>query len=207
MCRVPPGVGALDGIRPGAQARPVSTDGESHTGNRSHSMELWAIQTNADFALSTQGLAEEPSMGAILTDRVQALSRDPQHEDILILAHGPGDDLENERWIALIQARADTIRDSLPVRRIEVATLREDWPEKRKAAEQRIRQFVQRAQDEGGTAIVIPFRVQGFGPYAEVLTGLEYISDGQGLMPHDNVTQWITTQAMTLQEGSFQSTH
>lgn len=56
-----------------------------------------------------------------------------------------------------------------------VASNAED--DKRAAAEERIRAFVARAAAEGGTAIVIPFRVQGFGPYAKVLDGLPYRSD------------------------------
>jgi hypothetical protein len=67
-----------------------------------------------------------------------------------------------------------------------VETLREDWPDKRQAAEVRIRGFVERADREGGRAIVIPFRVQGFGPYTEVLNGLDYVSDGRGLVPSPN---------------------
>jgi hypothetical protein len=82
-------------------------------------------------------------------------------------------------------------------------TLREDWPEKRQAAEQRVRDFVSKAASEGRRAIVIPFRLSGFGPYAEVLKGLAYESDGQGLLPHANVTQWIANQAELLRAGSF----
>lgn len=81
--------------------------------------------------------------------------------------------------------------------------MREDWPQKRELAEQRIRAFVERARLEGGTAIVVPFRVHGFGPYASVLDGLNYVSDGQGLIPHDNVTQWIAEQIEELRRGPF----
>ena len=192
------------GLRPGAPERPVPSH-LHEAAHGSHRMEFWRVQTEASFALSTQGLAEAQAMGAVLADRARALSRDPQSEDVLILAHGPGDDLENERWIANIRARATAVRDSLPFRRIQVETLREDWPEKRQEAEQRVRAFVERARNEEGTAIVIPFRVQGFGPYAKVLDGLHYVSDGQGLIPHSNVTQWIAEQIRTLRMGPFRS--
>ncbi len=90
------------------------------------------------------------------------------------------------------------MRRSQPFRRVQVETLREDWPEKRAEAERRVRTFVQRASDEGGTAIVIPFRVQGFGPYSRVLEGLRYVSDGTGLLPHPEVTHWIERQIAEL---------
>ena len=62
-----------------------------------------------------------------------------------------------------------------------------------------------RARDDGGTAIVIPFRVQGFGPYAGVLDGLHYVSDGQGLVPHPNVTEWVAGQIKAVRQGPFRS--
>jgi hypothetical protein len=124
---------------------------------------------------------------------------------VLVLAHGPGDDTENEEWLAQIDARAEAIRTAAPFRRVEVATLREDWPEERKVAEQQIRGFVERAAAEGGRAIVIPFRVHGFGPYADVLQGLEYTSSGDGLLPHANVTTWIERQIAAMRDGPFRT--
>ena len=195
------------GLRGGAPSRPAPTGSGSDGGHgdHNHSMELWRAETAASFALTTQGLAEAEAMGTVLADRARALSRDPRTEDVLILAHGPGDDSENERWIATIDARAEAVRQSLPFRRVQVVTLREDWPEKRPEAERRIRAYVERARAEGGAAIVIPFRVQGFGPYAQVLDGLEYVSDGHGLMPHPGVTRWIEGQIMALRRGPFRS--
>jgi len=194
------------GIMPGAPARPAPMDhghGAGHGGHGGHSMEFWKLQTEASFALSKQGLAESSAMDGVLVDRVRALSRNPEKEDVLILAHGPGDDSENERWIARIRSRANSVADNFPFRRVHVETLREDWPEKRVAAELRIRAFVERAQAEGGTAIVIPFRVHGFGPYSEVLEGLDFTSDGRGLVPHGNVTQWMEEQIALLADGTF----
>jgi sirohydrochlorin cobaltochelatase len=81
---------------------------------------------------------------------------------VLILAHGPGDGAENERWLAHLNARAEVVGRALPFGTVRVETLREDWPEKRKDAEQRIRSYVEQAA-KTGRAVVIPFRVQGFG--------------------------------------------
>ncbi|PZR50419.1 MAG: hypothetical protein DI537_57865, partial [Stutzerimonas stutzeri] len=134
------------GLTAGAPEPPAADHAHAHPGG-GHSMGFWRIPTVATFALSTQGLAEAPEMGAVLAERAKALSRTPQHEDVLILAHGPGDDAENERWMAYLDARADAVRKSAPYRRVQVETLREDWPEKRKEAERRIRAFVQRASN------------------------------------------------------------
>lgn len=193
------------GIRPGAPPPGTQAATDPHAGHDGHSMEFFRIETKASFAMSREGLADAPSMGNILADRAAALSKAPPREDVLVLAHGPGDDDENTRWIAKLDDRAKVIRDRLPFRRVQVETLREDWPEKRVDAEKRIRAFVERAGAEGGVAIVIPFRVQGFGPYKKVLEGLTYAADGTGLIPHAEVTKWIERQIGSLESGAFQS--
>jgi sirohydrochlorin cobaltochelatase len=191
------------GLTPGAPQR-AATQSEHAEHGEGHSMEFWRIDTQSSFAVSKQGLVEAPEMASVLVDRARTLSREPQREDVLILAHGPGDDAENERWLAHLQARAEAVRRAIPFRTVRVETLREDWPEKRKDAEQRIRSYVEHAA-QTGRAIVIPFRVQGFGPYAEVLKGLDYASDGRGLVPDAGVTQWIEHQIAALADAQFRA--
>jgi hypothetical protein len=192
------------GLTGGAPAREdTQADHEGHDGGGHHMPPFWRIDTRASFALSLEGLGEAGEMDGVLEERVRSMSREPALEDVLILAHGPGDDQENERWIAEITERTSGLRRDPAFRRIEVMTLREDWPEKREEAEERIRAFVTRAGDEGGKAIVVPFRVYGFGPYEEVLEGLEFRSDGRGLIPHAAVSQWLDRQAEALRQGPF----
>ena len=193
------------GLSQGAPVRPVPASHTIKPDDGGSSREFWRVETESSFSLTTQGLSDAQEMGTVLADRARTLSHDPQREDVLILAHGPGDDAENQRWITSIDARADEMRSRLPFRRVRVMTLREDGREKREEAEHEIRAFVQRARDDGGTAIVIPFRVQGFGPYAQVLDGLDYVSDGQALIPHPGVTQWIAGQINMLRRGVFLS--
>ncbi len=196
------------GLRDGAPAAADTAEakcGDGHHGSSHHSMALFRVATQSSFALSTQGLAEAPEMGAILAERAGSLSRAPEKEDVLLLAHGVGDDAENQRLLANLEARAAEIRQARPFHLVEIAALREDWPEKRKAAEQRIRDAVSQAASEGRRSIVLPFRLYGFGPYAQVLEGLEYTTDKQGLLPHANVTAWISHQAEELRAGSFRT--
>lgn len=170
-----------------------------------HRMAFFILDTRASFALSQEGLLDAPEMGSILAERARGLSRDPQREDVLVLAHGPADDAENERWLAKLDARAEAIREALPFHRVQVETLREDWPEKRAAAEERVRSFVAEAAAGGRRAIVIPYRLFGFGPFAEVLAGHEYAADQRGLLPHVEVTRWITRQVEELGVAAFRS--
>lgn len=191
------------GVRPGAPLRagpPAAAAGHEHGGGEPAGA-LWRIGTRARLAMSQEGLAEAAGMGEVLLDRARALSADPRREVVLIMAHGPGDPAENARWISWIEARAETVRRALPFRRVLVMTLREDWPEHREVAVREIRSAVQAATSNGHTALVIPYRVQGFGPYAEVLDGLRYLSDGRGLLPHPAVTRWIADQVEEMRRG------
>lgn len=190
------------GLEPGAPPRPKpSGAAQEHAHHHDHgSAELWRVDSPAEFALSAAGLMDSPQMGEILAKRAAGLSRDPRRESVLILAHGPEDDGENKRWIEKLSALAAEIGRSKPFREVRVETLREDWPEKRAEAEARIRGFVS-VGSKDGRVLVIPFRVHGFGPYAKVLKGLDYVSNGQGLLPDPAVADWIAAQAREAAQG------
>ncbi|MEX0964129.1 MAG: hypothetical protein WDZ52_08855 [Pseudohongiellaceae bacterium] len=156
------------------------------------------IDTVIQFHLSAEGLAEAEEMDQVLLSRVRAMSVKPDSEVVVVIAHGPATDEEDRRWISEISERTELLARELQVGDVRVFTLREDWEEKREGAEELIRNYIQSAAADGLTVIVVPFRVQGFGPYAEVLRGLNYRADQLGLTPHTNVTQWIQNQADAL---------
>ncbi|MDA2930907.1 hypothetical protein MYX84_13350 [Acidobacteria bacterium AH-259-O06] len=153
------------------------------------------IRRQAAVVLNQEGLYDSKEIGKIIEERVLSLSISPESESVLILAHGEGDDAINQRWISKLQDLAAQVRELRPFRLVQVETLREDWQDKRAQAEEQIRDFVEEGNQNGGRVIVVPFRVYGFGPYADVLEGLKYVSDGRGLLPHPAVSEWIKHQA------------
>jgi sirohydrochlorin cobaltochelatase len=185
------------GLTPGAPARPSNALAamHDHSGHDHGSMPLWKVDVHAEFVVTRNGLMDADSMSQVLADRAAILSRQPVLESILVIGHGPESDAENARWLARMNKLADAIRMRAPFRDVRVETLREDWPERRQQAESRIRSYIKNASNDGGKAIVIPFRVSGFGPYAKVLEGLDYVADEKGLLPSKQVTEWIGHQA------------
>ncbi len=155
---------------------------------------LQPIAGNSRLILNSEGLYDSPEIAAVMVSRVLDLSREPSRESVLILAHGEGDDDLNSKWLAKLSALSERIEAAAPFRAVRVETLREDWKEKRAAAERRIRDFVT-GKGRDGKVIVVPFRVFGFGPYRQVLEGLDYVSDGRGILPSPRVTDWIRHQA------------
>ncbi len=150
------------------------------------------LQHSMQVGTHTHGILDSRYVSNIMVDRAGALSTDPSNEAVLLIAHGMGDDGENNRVLASMTRAAGQL-GAEGYADVEIATLREDWEEKRLAAEAEIREYV-RSQATQRDVLVIPLRLSGFGPYAEVLDGLEY-SAGDGLLPHSDIGRWVLDTA------------
>lgn len=154
------------------------------------------IQSKADIRVSRQGVADSPLVGEILADRVKALSESPQRERVLVLGHGPAEsEAANERWLSKMHLAVQEIWAIGPFVHVACETTWEDRPDRHEEALMRIRRYIEEGAKNGERVIVVPFRIAGFGRYAEMLEGLEYVSDGLGLCPHPNMTRWILQTA------------
>ena len=191
------------GVQDGAPSRVDQEESGAVTANMRMPMGFWKVDTEMAFQVSIKGLADAVEMDEVVTTRIRALSSDPENEVVAVIAHGPGDDAENQRWIEKITQRTRNVHEQLGLRDIRVFSLREDWPERRTAAEREIRNYIAQANSQGLTPIVIPFRVQGFGPYERVLSELDYRADRLGLLPHSNVGLWIARQANLMEAGAL----
>ena len=194
------------GVREGAPPRPDQERLEEIRANMRMPMGFWKIDTDLAFHVSIDGLADAGEVDEVVTARIRALSSNPENEVVAVVAHGTGDDAENQRWLEKIMQRTRDAGERLGMREIRVFSLREDWPEKRREAEEEIRAYIEQANSHELTPIVVPFRLQGFGPYERVLEGLDYRADRLGLLPHENVGLWISNQA-DLMEAEALSHH
>ncbi len=187
------------GLQDGAPPRPDPARLEEIRAGMRMPMGFWQVDTDLAFHVSVDGLADAGEIDAIMTSRIRDLSSDPANEVVAVIAHGAGDDAENRRWLDKIAERTRSAGEQLGLREIRVFALREDWPEKRIATEREIRNYIEQAHARTLTPIVVPFRLQGFGPYERVLAELDYRADGLGLLPHSNVALWISRQADRLE--------
>ena len=144
---------------------------------------------------SVGGMESHPLFAEALLDRAMALSEDPADETIILVAHGTGDDDVNAAWIDILEELAGHMRDrgGDAFRDIEVATWREDWPDKRGEWIARVREMVTTAQEDGGRALVIPARTNSRGPEREFLEGLTFAL-GEGFAPHPLFAEWVVSQ-------------
>jgi sirohydrochlorin cobaltochelatase len=185
------------GLRPGAAPR------EDDFQPPAHSMATYRIASTASFAVVPDGLNVAPEVDRVILDRARALSESPESETLVLIAHGAGDPASNARLEALMVDRARLAEQELSFRRVVALTLAEDWEALRAVQERAIRATVAAASDGDGTAIVVPFRLSGFGPYHDVLAGLDFHADGTGLLPHPAIGAWLRRQVDELAEASF----
>ncbi|MBA4141965.1 MAG: cobalamin biosynthesis protein CbiX [Nitrosospira sp.] len=190
----------------GAESRAlnhVATRGNSgHGHGHGHSNESAAVPApRIRTALPVEtvgGLGSSPLFAAALLDRSLALSRNPQCDTVVLVAHGSGDDRQNAQWQTALEAIAEHMRDAGGAKfaAIRVATWREDWRDKRAPWIEKVREMVEDATKHGGRAIVIPARTTGEGPERRFLSGLEY-DLGSGFAPHPKFVQWMKEQIET----------
>lgn len=156
-----------------------------------------------DLTIATHmaGMMGSAEVSRILMDRARGVSRAPARESVLLIAHGMGQDEENRRLMDAMDSAAEAVR-GLGFARVGIATLREDWPEARARAEREIREFVASEGLAGRRVLVLPYRLSGFGPYAGVLEGLDYVAT-EGFLPHPAVSRWIrrTAEGILCEEG------
>ena len=152
-------------------------------------------------ATHLEGIIDSDMPAIIMSERASDLSSSVHDEAVLLIAHGAGDEQENN---TILDAMGRVIQklEMAGYADVDAMTLREDWEEERIIAEKNIRAYVSRMTQEGLSVIVLPMRLSGFGPYAEVLNGLDY-SPGTGLLPHSELSNWVRsmTQKVIESEG------
>ncbi len=177
----------LFGVRPDAPARVMMGD------RMVNGSDLRPLGTDARILLDPAGMAGSEHASRILLGRADATSPHPSQTGVLLLAHGMGAEDANDRLLDDMQGTARRLR-STGYGEVRVATLREDWAAARKTAAAEIRAIVSDMSERWRQAVVVPYRIHGRGPYAEVLDGLDYVAT-EGLLPHRLVGEWIAGRA------------
>jgi len=154
---------------------------------RAHERE--PIDHGLTVATHSDGLLPSSEATEIMLDRARSMSASPSEESVILIAHGMGSEHQNDE---VLEAMATIVArlEQEGFARVGAATLREDWPEARVRAEADIRDFVESEGRRGRRVLVLPMRLGGFGPYADVLKGLSY-EPGEPLLPHPRVSTWL----------------
>lgn len=143
----------------------------------------------------TRALDSHPIVAAILTDRVRTMSSDPSREAVILVAHGPVGDSENQQWLAAMGVLAASIRQTAAYASIDALTVRDDAPAPIKAAATaELRALVEQRQRSGARVLIVPVLLSFGGIEQGIrkrLEGLEYVMASQAIMPDDRLADWI----------------
>lgn len=173
-------------------------DMENHRMTMKMPENLQPLNIKADIIL-TKPLDDHPLVAEILMDRIEKLSVNPSKETVLLVAHGPNSESDNNMWVKTSNSLAEQIKvlqdkNGPAFSDIISLTVRDDADEAtHEKAKQEFRQHVIKA-DENGDAIVIPLLLSQGGvekKYISRLEGLNYKWTGEALLPHYNIARFI----------------
>ncbi|TAJ09564.1 MAG: hypothetical protein EPO61_05765 [Nitrospirae bacterium] len=173
----------------GLSDRPPS-DGQGH-GFDHEAVPPHQIRSAALFS-TFGGYEEYAGISQVMCDRMMEVSKDPGKETVILLAHGEGTDEGNSKWLAIMNGNIERIKKDPRCARfktIRAAAVREDWPDKRKAAVEEVRHMIEE-DGKNSRVIVIANRLYGSGPYRKMLKGLQYDLNEKGLV-HPVITRWL----------------
>ena len=163
------------------------------------------IKSKSRFAVSPT-MDNHPLVVEIVKDYARELSKDPTHESLMLVGHGPVEELENIMWVRQLETIGQEIRKQLPFREVVCMTLREDAPDLvREQADEDVRKTALRLSAQGPVIVVIcgvgikmlQFELQ------HLLKGIPSVAISQkGFITHPNTVRWIEA---IIQKGMQQS--
>lgn len=147
----------------------------------------------------TSALDAHPLVAEIMRDRAMSLSTKPSAEAVILVAHGPVDDDENDRWLVNLRKLADALAGNRAFGSVDALTVRDDAPAPiRDAATQELRALVQRRTSEGRRVLIVPVLLSYGGIEAGIRTrldGLTYVMSAQALAPDRRLVDWVKAMA------------
>lgn len=148
-----------------------------------------------------KALDDHPVISAILFKRAASMSRKPDEETVILVAHGPVNEADDQLWIERLQRVARYIKDQGKFRDVLSLTIRDDAP---KAIKDRATQQLRAAVDvhsQHGRVLVVPVLMARGGierKIPQLLSGLSYAYSGETLLPDPRISGWIAQEANDL---------
>lgn len=178
-----------------------SADGHAmHHGHGTTDATLTPLKIKTPLVV-TPALDDNAIVAAILRDRIAELSTNPSNETVILVAHGPNGEVDNQKWIANLESLSEKIRKiqdakGKDFKQIFAVTVRDDADKAIfNQAKEQLRAVVRQA-GHSGTVIVVPVFLSSGGreqAVAERLEGLNYKWNGKALLPDSRLTAFLST--------------
>ena len=159
----------------------------------------WTTPVETTMPITVGGALDAHALVAeILHSRALDVSEAPEEEVVVVVAHGPSSEEDNELWLANMAILVEAIRPRTGFSRIEHLTVRDDASEPvRDQATEELRAVVEGAVDEGKSVLIVPLLLSYGGIETGIrrrLEGLPYRMAGQALLPDDRLSEWVLLQ-------------
>jgi sirohydrochlorin ferrochelatase len=142
-----------------------------------------------------EALNRHPLVGAILIDRARAISQTPENEAVILVAHGPVPDADNQKWLDDMRVLAAQLDEATSFAAVEYLTVRDDAPAAiRDAATAELRAKVEHQVAQGRRVLIVPLLLSYGGIEQGIrkrLEGLTYVMSDRALMPDDRLIEWV----------------
>ena len=161
----------------------------------------WTTPVETTMPISvTTALDGHALVAEILLSLAADVSRTPEEEVVVLVAHGPSSDEDNASWLANMSTLVEQMRPRTRFSRIEHLTVRDDASDPvRDEATAELRAVVEAVVDEGKSVLIVPLLLSYGGIEAgirERLEGLQYRMADQALLPDERLAEWVLMQAM-----------
>jgi sirohydrochlorin ferrochelatase len=135
----------------------------------------------------------------ILVDRAASISKDPAHEVVILVAHGPVPDDENKIWLDTMARLGTQMQPKAHYAGIQYLTLRDDAGDTvRDAATAELRAHVEAITKAGNRALIVPLLLSYGGiedGLRKRLDGMNYAITNQGILPDKRIATWVLESA------------
>jgi sirohydrochlorin ferrochelatase len=162
------------------------------------------LQGTARFAVSPC-MDDHPLIVEIVKDFARELSQAPTQESLMLVGHGPVEEVENIMWVRQLEKIGQEIKRTMPYREVACMTLRSDSADLiREQAHEDVRKTALRLSAQGRVIVVIcgigikmiQFELQ------HLLKGVPSVTINQkGFINHPNAVKWIEA---VIQQGMQQ---
>ncbi|MGH7579070.1 MAG: sirohydrochlorin chelatase, partial [Gemmatimonadales bacterium] len=148
----------------------------------------------------TRAVDDSPEIADVLADRARALAKDPAHQALFLVGHGPNSAEDYAEWMANLRRVADTVRARTGFRNVLLDLVRDDAPEPVRAeAVARVRELIRlQHQLTGRDVVVVPVLIStgrvSTEKLPEDLKGLPISYTTEGLLPHSGMARWVESR-------------
>jgi sirohydrochlorin cobaltochelatase len=197
--------GAPAAAAPSTAAGTATATNAPHAGHAGHGTPAPAqdntARVNSTVPIRMTGaLGRHRLVAEILAARASSISKDAANEAVILVAHGPGEDDENKRWVEDLLALAAGIHGAAPFASVDALTVRDDAEKPvRDAATAELRALVEKRTSEKKRVLLVPVLMSYGGIEKGIqkrLEGLDYTMPDHGLMPDDRLVTWVLEMAL-----------